>query len=143
MLTRREFVRNLALVTAGAMAMEKLELLDRLAPRSLFSLGSYWPHLWGDGQHDDTAALQALIDGRRVYSELERREVQMPDGRIHLHGGTYRISEAINITRDGTQISNASIIQVSQEPVFRIPSPRANIAITNGRFIGGSHIWTK
>ena len=41
MLTRRTMIKRLGLVTAGLMTMESLELLDRLAPRSLFAGG--WP----------------------------------------------------------------------------------------------------
>lgn len=47
--------------------------------------------LYGDGITDDTAAVQALIDGE---------EVEMPDGSIqqsgfHFPSGTYRITAAI------------------------------------------------
>lgn len=36
MLSRREFVRGAALVAAGVIAADQLEILDRIAPRSLF-----------------------------------------------------------------------------------------------------------
>ncbi len=37
MLSRRQFLRYSALVTAGVIAADQLEILDRLAPRSLFA----------------------------------------------------------------------------------------------------------
>ncbi len=41
MLSRRSFLRYAGLVSAGLLAADQLELLDKLAPRSLFA--SAWP----------------------------------------------------------------------------------------------------
>lgn len=37
MLSRREWLKNTALVGAGLLTVERLDILDRLAPRSLFA----------------------------------------------------------------------------------------------------------
>ena len=37
MLTRRQFLRNSALIAAGVIAADQLEILDRLAPRRLWA----------------------------------------------------------------------------------------------------------
>lgn len=95
MLSRREFLRKSALVTAGVIAAHQLELLDRLAPRSLFASPLYIPHLWGDGIHDDTEALQALIDGQRAYDRVGR-QIKV---NCYLRGGVYRITKTLEVGR--------------------------------------------
>ncbi|WP_156374691.1 hypothetical protein [Pseudorhodoferax sp. Leaf274] len=58
--------------------------------------------LWGDGVHDDTGALQSLLDGRPVFS---------PSGealpKFRLVGGTYRISGQITIRKPVLVTHNA------------------------------------
>ena len=46
MMNRREMFRTMGLVAAGLIAADQLEILDRLAPRSLFAsadIASPWP----------------------------------------------------------------------------------------------------
>lgn len=45
-MTRKEFLRASALVAAGLIAADQLEILDRLAPRSLFASAKI-PEKWG------------------------------------------------------------------------------------------------
>lgn len=61
-------------------AVAAMGVLAAIAPQSLFAVAPA-PRLWGDGIHDDTAALQALLDC----------------GQVDLSQGTYRISGTLNL----------------------------------------------
>lgn len=56
--------------------------------------------LYGDNEHDDTKALQALLDGETVYT---------PTGEVvrRLDGGTYLLISTLDLRRNST-ISNCS-----------------------------------
>lgn len=61
------------------------------------------PVLWGDGIHDDTAALQALMDGKPVSvsgSTIIAREGV-------LDGGSYLLTNTLRISGENILISNA------------------------------------
>jgi hypothetical protein len=76
---RRSFLRAAGLVAAGVVAGDQLELLERLTHRRRFFPGwSPMPTLYGDGIHDDSAALQALVDGREVYSVYDAQIIRAP-----------------------------------------------------------------
>lgn len=58
------------------------------------------PWLWGDGMHDDTAGLQAMLDGKPVYVVKDREVITAAEGQpISFSGGQYRISETIVFRR--------------------------------------------
>lgn len=59
--------------------------------------------LWGDGIHDDTAALRALIGGKSVT-----RAGQLLDpaaGMIFLPTGSYVLSDTLHFTKDTTPLT--------------------------------------
>jgi hypothetical protein len=63
------------------------------------------PTLWGDGEHDDTEALQALLDGKPIIRDGVLLE---PDGHgIRLIGGVYQVSDTLHIRTPRTHIYNA------------------------------------
>lgn len=69
-----------------------------VAAAAVMPLGAaYDAVLYGDGIHDDTAALQALFDGRPVYVKNDGVVLKSNDGHISLKGGNYKISETLNI----------------------------------------------
>jgi len=93
-MNRRDFLRNAAIITAGAIAADQLELLERLAPRRL-----YWPG-FDFGQSPRYVATLSDWDRllRTVYTEYDIPDlfpVQTPLARrlirpIALAGGGYR-----------------------------------------------------
>lgn len=88
---RRRFLRTLgaALAIAGiAVGPAALILGKKETP---FSLGI--PKLWGDGVHDDSPALQALIDGKSV--EYRGRVIGGPKQVVHLPPGNYFITKPL------------------------------------------------
>ena len=54
------------------------------------------PSIWGDGEHDDTAGLQALMDSRPV-NIVGDHVALMRSGRIELHGGLFRVSNTLTL----------------------------------------------
>lgn len=86
--------------------------------------------LWGDGVHDDTAALNALFSNSKAI-------VKKADGGVFrdktLTGGTYKISDTINITaEEDVTITSAHIIMT---PTMN-NVPRKN-AIRHGKVTWG------
>lgn len=93
-MNRRQFLRNASLAAAGVVAADQLELIERLGwTRRLFP-GWSRPVLHGDGIHDDTAALQALFDGKEVWDRQARRVIG-EDGRFALYSTTHRIAGTV------------------------------------------------
>lgn len=64
------------------------------------------PILYGDGVHDDTRALQALFDRKKVIIENDLISAKMP---YYLTGGTYLISDSIHI-REGISVTRTTFI---------------------------------
>lgn len=71
--------RGLLLGLLAAPLVVKAESIMRVVP--------YVPKLWGDGIHDDTAALQWRLD---------------VDGRLELRGGIYRVTDTIRLPYGAT-----------------------------------------
>ena len=78
------------------------------------------PILWGDGVHDDTAALQALIDGEIV--EFADRTIADGCGWIedvlHLPKAIYRTSEALQLRNPSDQIYDFGGSRLIASPDF-------------------------
>lgn len=110
---RRTFLRNSSLIAAGVVAAGQLDLLERMTwTRRLWP--GWSPTLWGDGVHNDTPGLQALIDGREVYVHGLRRAVR--GLLVDIPQGTYRITETLHL-RGHTSIScNGSAIMCMDVP---------------------------
>lgn len=88
------------------------------------------PIIWGDGIHDDTAALQAFVDGRPVMH---------PDGRAaggSLFGGTYRLTQTIFVADRLAfrRIDSSRIVIDHAGSGIRIDSIADNKSITNCLF---------
>lgn len=82
------------LFLGGALALSAATILSREVVAS-----ETVPTLYGDGVHDDTAALQAMLDQRPVIIE---GEAVRSEGTIYLRSGIYLISRPLVITKDGT-----------------------------------------
>lgn len=68
---------------------------------------AYAATLYGDGIHDDTKGLQALLDGKPVLVKAEGIVAQQSDGRVVLSCGSFRISDTIYV-RAKNEITHCS-----------------------------------
>lgn len=99
---RRGFLRGLfaapAIVAASSLMPVSAKLLLDLPPK-----------LWGDGIHDDTAALQALLDGVR------------PGGSVNLNG-IYRVTRTLKM-KPGTSLvgGNSTILANHGDYALHVP----------------------
>ena len=75
------------------------------------------PTLHADGIHDDTAALQALLD---------------QGGRIDLGGRVYRITESLRVSHSGTQLRNGTIVGVGIYQILWLQPDVSDVGITVG-----------
>jgi len=82
---RRGFLASLGLLLAAPAVVRAESLMKLVTPRLI---------LWGDGVHDDTAALQALMDGKSVVSSHNAIRV---DKFVSVQGGLYRLTAPIHI----------------------------------------------
>lgn len=64
------------------------------------------PILWGDGEHDDTVALQALLDGKPV--RVAGEDIIASSGR--LDGGFYLVSAPLRFRRDDIHVHNIRLL---------------------------------
>lgn len=88
MSTNRRGFLGLLLAAAASPAIVRAESLMKLAvpPRLV---------LWGDGIHDDAAALQALIDGKDVVRRDGSTFIRSEHGGIFLAHGCYALGSPI------------------------------------------------
>lgn len=103
-LSRRSFLGGILAVGTAATLVRSAPLL----PRAL-------PMLWGDGLHDDTAALNALLSGGEFEVSREGLALRKA-GMILLREGNFLVSDTISIGTEGTTIVGG-IFQAS--PTFR------------------------
>lgn len=87
-LSRRGFLRGLA--GAAAVAVLAVPVVELVARETV-------PRIVGDGIHDDTAGLQAAVDGKPFVSDVVK--VIEVDGRrtVLLGNGEYQISKAMEL----------------------------------------------
>lgn len=80
--------------------MKRLSFLSGLIAASiaapLFGMPKTYPTLYGDGKHDDTSALQAMIDGRPYYDKRRRFVRVNTIGTVLLPAGIYVVSQTID-----------------------------------------------
>jgi hypothetical protein len=81
---RREFVTKLT-ITAAAIAGVK-------PVADAFIKFASLPEVWGDGLHDDTAGLQAMLDGRPYLFRGVYHAARPDSDMIFLPEGTFRVT---------------------------------------------------
>jgi len=107
---RRQFLRNVALIAAGAIAADQLELLERLAPRRLYFYGenvrgtgrqqfygvstAEWDRLLREVYMGDTYGL-SLLERTIVRDTPLARRVIRPIARRHGRGYDQAVYEAL------------------------------------------------
>lgn len=74
----------------GALALTAASSL----PLKAFALA---PTIWGDGIHDDTAGLQAALDGKPFRVVGEGAFVISRDGEVFIGNGTYRLTDTLRL----------------------------------------------
>ncbi len=109
--TRRGFLGAL-LAASAAPAIVKAESLMKIwVPPRLT--------LWGDGLHDDTAALQALLDGNPVRAMFNGVAEVTPGGVVVLSRGVFKTSAPL-VVRGDTKA------RISDSHFRRAPTPSTN-----------------
>ena len=117
-LTRRGF-RGAMLAAATAPAFVKADSLMRLAvPRGMTQTAGGLL-IWGDGIHDDTAALKAYMRGERV---VWASEPLSPFTGL-MRGGTFRITSKL-VLADGAQLIGGRIDsrEIKEGPALYVPN---------------------
>ena len=114
-LTRRSFLRGL--FTIAAVSVVPATLLQADLPRIV-----------GDGIHDDTAGLQAALDGKPFICE---GNVVRGTQSLHIGEGMYRISDTLTVTDNGgpnTVIHDAmfNCSDMQEGPAFYVDLPKAD-----------------
>jgi polygalacturonase len=59
------------------------------------------PTIYGDGIHDDTAGLQAALDGK-AFRCVGEAVVRNAGGSIYISGGSYLLSHTLLVRKDAT-----------------------------------------
>lgn len=125
-MNRRGFLRTLGqgtLLVAVAPAIVRVESLMKLPARGGLIL-------WGDSIHDDTLALQALIDRQKV---LIANTFLVPQPGV-LIGGSFLVSDTLLINRPVTFINNHFLVTHERTPLHDI-SPPDSMSIYQGTHI--------
>ena len=100
--TRRGFLGAMLAAAAAPAIVKATSLMTIWVPKpSILTL-------WGDGVHDDTKALQSLIDGKDVIRMDGATFMRRPDGAIFLASGTYALSSAIELRGEGHAITGCN-----------------------------------
>jgi hypothetical protein len=115
MTTRRGFLGAMLAAAAAPAIIRPASLMPIYIPKPRILT------LWGDGIHDDTAALQALIDGERVIGLDGRPMAGM------LAGGVYRLTDTL-VFDPGTSVVMLDTHFLAQE----IPEGRPALHFGDG-----------
>lgn len=115
-MNRRGFLGALGLALA-APAIVRADSLMRVVPVHTLLL-------WGDGIHDDTVALQSLVDGsdRVVMSDQRTVYRRNQNGSIFLAAGTYAIRAPLVITGGGHTFDRVNLRCQHDGPALEIQS---------------------
>ena len=85
--------------------------------------------LWGDGIHDDTAALQALMDGKKVKRLFPGvAEAVGVSGGLLLSGGVFLVSNTITLPARSIYMQNSIFkgeASLGDRPVLYMPAQGA------------------
>lgn len=106
-MNRRQFLQ--VSLAAGVVAAMPITLKKALAdPR---------PTIWADGIHDDTAGLQAAIDGQPFYAVHD--VVNVTDGKLTIHDGRFRTSACLNFrNHKGLRFERNHVISSSPDYII-------------------------
>ena len=112
-MNRRELLSRAGLTALAVVALPLVIPAESFMVRAAVAP----PVLHADGIHDDTAALQALLD---------------QGGRIDLEGRVYRITESLRVSHSGTQLRNGTIVGVGVEQILWWPLEVTDVDIVIG-----------
>jgi hypothetical protein len=104
------------LALAAAPAIVRADSLMRVTPIDRLIL-------WGDGVHDDAAALQALIDGRAVVRRDGAEFRRKTDGTIFLRAGTYAVGSTIVLAGGGHFITDCHFKAIGNPSSLLLVTP--------------------
>lgn len=129
MMQRRSF---LGAVLAGlvAPAIARTDSLMKLAPlRGMV--------LWGDGVHDDTKSIQALVGGLPVFRPDGTRVLQLDAGVVRIPLGRYAMSSAL-IAVSGMTMEHSELIATPEHkgPMIYVPAGVQGASIYGCSIIG-------
>lgn len=97
-MNRREWLRNATLIAAGAVALDQLEVLERLAPRRLYFAG--WRAPWhGLVTVDRSIKADNWQNFHSIQAAIDSRE--KVGGTVRLAPAEYHVSEGIVIRGSG------------------------------------------
>ena len=105
MTTRRGFLGALLAAAMAPAIVKSSSLMPIYVPKIILPQGLV---LWGDGMHDDTVALQALISGGLVFDALGQKLGER-NGIIHVPSGDFKVNSTIRLTRDNVKLSNSTV----------------------------------
>lgn len=94
MIARRSFLAGILAAGCAPAIVRASSLMPVRAPR-LSSPGAGLLTLWGDGVHEDSAALRALLSGQSVYDAIRESVVEPAGQYIVLRGGHYRLDHQV------------------------------------------------
>jgi len=105
MLSRRKFLKGLGAATV-AVPLSQIAVVERL------------PVLYGDNIHDDTVALQALLDGKPVKLKSDgsvwKQVFKRGHPYVYLPEGLYRITNTLTVKRGLSLIGNGSTLSLTE-----------------------------
>lgn len=132
-MNRRGFLKLLGLTAIVATSVVLPELQAKEVEKSV----EKYLTLHGDGIHDDTDALRALVDGEQVILNGELIDGAIWNGYtnvLYIPSGTYKVSSSIKFDGDWTiDGGNSKFISIKDAPVFnftsRVPTFNSNISV--------------
>lgn len=122
-MNRRGFLAACAAaMMATAVATKLGDTVTRLSDRLVHILH-------GDGKHDDTAALQALLDGDAVWDARTGREKVVVDGFLDLSGGTFAVYDTRRVRGSVLWTNDARFEGHTPERVGTVPGADGSLPL--------------